>query len=211
VRPDAASNSMSPSTAESDRDFARLEIATPWTPETLRPFVDDVERLLRINPLVVFDRFEREGEDRWHLTGRNLANGRTFDLHMERVPLPDGGWRLLWKGGLKQATELRIRAAPDGTALLEIVDDYSGVPEAERKARKQEVDTSFLPWGRALHKYLNHWKRWSWIPGWKWYFGGPWLRMTPSARRIVFMLIFITAAEFVLFLFVLLIFKLEGV
>ena len=190
-------------------DFARMEVETPFDADALKAFIDDPERLLRINPLMEFQRFEREGEERWHLQGRNLANGREFDVHFERNPLPGGGWRLRWQGWLKQATELRIRPGADGTARLEIVDDYSGVSEEERRARIEEVDTSFMHWGQALHRYLRNQRRWHWVPGWRWYMNGPWLRMKPSARRIAFLLVFITAAEFLLFLFVLLIFRLE--
>ncbi len=194
--------------AAGEDDRARLEVETPFDAAALGRFIADTERLLRINPLMEFHRFERLAEDRWHLEGRNLANGHAFDVTLTRRPLADGGWRLEWEGWLKQATEIRV--LPDGDrARLEIVDHYGGLPEEERRARLDEVDTSFLHWGHALHRFLRNDRRWGWLPGWRWYMNGPWLRMKPSGRRIAFMLLFITAAEFVLFLFVLLIFRLE--
>jgi hypothetical protein len=72
-----------------------------------------------------------------------------------------------------------------------------------------EVDNSILQWGGGIHRYLLQWKRWSWLPGWKPYMQKFWQGMKPSARRISFMLIALTAAEFVIFLFVFIIFWLE--
>lgn len=195
--------------SETGGDFARLEIETPFSRDELVTFVRDPIRILRINPLMEFHKVEPRPPDSWHLEGQNLANGRKFDVIFRHYPLDDGGWRLEWTGWLKSATELHPEPLSNGRSRLVVIDDYSGSTEEEREARLDEVDNSFTHWGHAIHRYLHNWKRWSWIPGWKWYFNGPWLRMKPSARRISFMLLVITAMEFVLFLFAIVILKLE--
>jgi hypothetical protein len=194
---------------EMQGDFARLEIETPFSRDELEAFIQDPLRILRINPLMEFRKVEARSPGEWFLEGRNLANGREFEVTARHHPLEAGGWRLQWTGWLNSATELHPEPLPDGRSRLVIIDDYSGTTEKERKARLDEVDNSITHWGHALYRYLHNWKRWSWLPGWKWYFSGPWIRMKPSARRIAFMLIVITAMEFVLFLFAILILKLE--
>ena len=190
-------------------DFARLEIETPFSARWLADFFADPEKLLRINPLMTFRRFEKTGPRSWRVTGRNEAAGRDFDLAFECRPI-SGGWRIEWRGWLKTATEVRFEPSGDGgPARLILIDDYSGAPEAERRRRIDEVDTSFKAWGQAIHDYLARWKRWSWLPGWKRYMGRWWLRMTPAARRISFIIIVLGAMEFALFLFVFAIFWLE--
>ncbi len=199
---------MSPAGKDGGKDQARLEIATPFGRAWLMDFLASPERLLRINPLIEISRLEKTGPRQWRMQGRNLANGRDFDVRFIHEPLPDG-LRLTWDGWLKTFTEARIVDAKEGRAALVIIDDYSGAPEEERKNRIAEVDTSFTPWGQAIWRYLRNWKRWSWLPGYKFAAGRYWLRMKPSARRISFILIVLTAMEFALFLFVLLIFWLE--
>ncbi len=61
----------------------------------------------------------------------------------------------------------------------------------------------------SLHRYLRRWKRWSWLPGWKFYMRHVWQPMKPMARRISFILIVVTLAEFIVFLLVFAIFWLE--
>ncbi len=192
-----------------EADFARMEIETPFDADWLRAFLDDPERILRLNPFMEFSRFERLSADSWRVAGRNLALERDFDATFRHEPLPDGGFRLHWEGLLKTLTEVRIIEGPDGTAKLVVTDDYSGTPEEERRRRMDEVDVSFMPWGRAMWRYLRNWKRWSWLPGWKWYMGRYWLNMKPAARRISFILLVLFAMETVLVLFVLLILWLE--
>ena len=192
-----------------EADFARMEIETPFDADWLRRFLDDPERVLRLNPFMEFSRFEHISADSWRVVGRNLALERDFDATFRREPLPDGGFRLHWEGLLKTRTEVRIIEGPGGTAKLVVTDDYSGTPEEERRRRMDEVDISFMPWGQATWRYLRNWKRWSWLPGWKWYMGRYWLNMKPAARRISFTLLVLFAMETVLVLFVLLILWLE--
>ena len=189
-------------------DYARLEIQTPLAREVLAELVADPIALLRINPLLEFQEVRVQGPDHWHLVLKHLGRDRLFELDARRQPLADGGWRLSWSGWLKQATEVHLEEGPEGARLV-LIDDYSGLDEQTRKARLDEVDNSLNHWGHALYRYFRNWKRWSWLPGWKWYFRGPWLKMKPSARRISFMLLVVTAMEFVLFLFAIVILKLE--
>ena len=71
------------------------------------------------------------------------------------------------------------------------------------------MDKSLTAWAEALRLYFLRLRRWSWLPGWRWYIRRVWMPMKPSARRIVWFIYLITVAEFFFFLFVLLIFLIE--
>lgn len=189
-------------------DAAWVTIETPFTAEELRPFLGDVERLFRINPLLIFEDWHRTGETRYRLRAKNLSNGRVLDTELA-VETGDDGIAVRYSEGLKTATRFRVEPQPEGAAKLIVTDDYSGTSPDEREARIDEVDKSLVLWGRSLHRYLHQWKKWSWVPGWKFYMRRVWQPMKPMARRICNILIVVTAAEFVLFLLVFAIFWLE--
>lgn len=189
-------------------DAAWVSVETPLDPAALRALMCDAHRLLRINSLLEFKEWRAEGSGRFVMRGRNLANGRDFATGITLEPTAEG-CRIAYDQGLKSETRVRIEPMPGG-ARLTLTDDYGRVPPEERAARLDEVDPSLAQWGRDLHRYCRQWARWSWLMPWRWYMSGFWLRMKPAARRIAFLLIAITAAEFVAFLVVALIFWLES-
>ncbi len=167
-----------------------------------------MERLFRINSLLEITEWKDLGDDEYRLEADNLSNGRTIKTQL-KAERGDPSLGVVYSDGLKTRTTFRIEPKPDGTAGLIITDDYSGTPAAEREARIDEVDKSLVQWGRDLRLYLLMWKKWRWIPGWKWYKYRVWQPMRPMARRICTMLILITLVEFVVFLMVFTIFWLE--
>ena len=193
---------------EDGRDAAWVTIETPMTAEALLSFCrEDVERLFRINSLLRFDQRQRLGEADHHVRIRNLSSERELetDIHVERLP---DGLRIVYGSGIKSFTDFQV-AAKDGGATLTVTDDYSGTSFAERQARADEVDRSLVQWGHDLRHFLGRWARWSRYAIWRWYMNRVWKTMTPMARRVVFVLIIISALEFVAFLMVTTIFVLE--
>ena len=199
---------MSEGAPQDSEDAAWVTIETPFDAAELRSFLDDVERLYRINSLLEFENWRQTGETRYRLRAKNLSNGWLLDTELD-VEATGDGIAVRYSTGLKTATRFRVEPQPDGPAKLTVTDDYSGTSPDEREARIDEVDKSLVEWGRNLHRYLRQWKKWSWVPGWKFYMRRVWQPMKPMARRICFILIVVTAAEFVLFLFVFAIFWLE--
>ncbi len=199
---------MTADPSQDGEDAAWVTIETPFDAVELRPFLGDVERLYRINSLLVFEDWRQTDATRYRLRAKNLSNGRLLDTELD-VEATSDGIAVRCSDGLKTATKFRVEPQPDGSAKLIVTDDYSGTSPDERAARIDEVDKSLVEWGRNLHRYLHQWKKWSWVPGWKFYMCRVWQPMKPTARRICFILIVVTAAEFVLFLFVFAIFWLE--
>jgi hypothetical protein len=195
------------------QDFARVEITTPLPVHELREFIGDVERLLRINPLYEFTRFEwqeePDGSRIARIEGHNHATGRPLRLRLAMREHPQG-LELIWQGWLKGRTLIEACASDDASASgrLVITDDYGHLPPQERERRKDEVDTSLLPWAHALHRHLRWRPRLRLLPGALWLTDRFWLRMKPAARRISAMLIILTLAELIIFAAIILVFRL---
>jgi hypothetical protein len=206
----APSTDMDPNEPE-ERDAAWVVVETGLGVEELLDFCRDVERLFRINPAYVFRRWEDLGDGIFHWAALNESNDREIDTRFTVERLPDG-LAVTYDSGLKTRTSFRVEPGSGAGARLVVTDDYSGTPEAEREERMAEVDTSLNAWGHSLYKYLRRWRRWSGLAPWRWYMRRVWQPMRPMARRIVFLLIVITALEFLGFLVVFAIFRmnLEG-
>ncbi len=185
-----------------------MTIETPFDATELRLFLDDVERLYRINSLLVFEEWRQIGDSQYRLRAKNLSNDKSLETNLD-VETAGDGITVRYSDGLRTATTFRVDPRPDNTATLTVTDDYTGTSRDEREARIDEVDKGLVQWGMSLHRYLHRWKRWSWVPGWKFYMRRVWQPMKPTARRITFILIMVTVAEFVAFLLVLSIFLLE--
>jgi hypothetical protein len=183
---------------EDQRDQAWVRIKTELAPAELLAFVqEDPERLLRINSMYEFLAWQGAGRDAYVLRIRNHANGRILETTLGTERATDG-LILRYGGGLKAATVFRVEPGSDGAgADLVVTDDYSHVPEAERAARMAEVDSSLNWWGQDLYRYFRYWRRWSWLPVWRWYMERVWKPMKPTARRVVYILYVVTVVEIV--------------
>jgi hypothetical protein len=189
-------------------DAAWVHVPTTLPPETLWRCLRNTEFLFRLNPYYHVKSWQRTGDASFHVEFRNESNDREENLG---IAVETGSkWKLTlrYDRGIKDRTVFFIEPAPSG-ARLTVTDCYDRVPAEERLARMSEVDRSLPAWGAAMARYFRRLQRWSWLPGWRRYIHGPWMRMTPAGRRVVWFLMLVTIAEFVFFLFVLLIYVLE--
>lgn len=177
-------------------DAAWLRIATSLSVADLRAFLDDLERLYRINPLLEISTFEAVGEGQFRIEARNLSNATDLDVMLD-VRAEGAGVDVHYDQGLKTMTLFRVEAAPEGSHLV-VTEVYGSGSAAERRARVSEVDLSLNAWGRALSSYLGMWARWRWFRPWRWYMRRVWQPMKPSARRIVWMIWVISAFELII-------------
>jgi hypothetical protein len=178
-------------------DSAWVSVASDLAPDALLELLRDPERLMRVNPLWVFDAWEPLGPQACRFRIFNQSNGQVWETRAQVVSLSDG-LRLDFEDGIKASTLFRVQRADTGSTLW-IIDDYDRLPETERQARIGEVDRSLPQWGRSLYRHLRAWSRWSHLPPWRWYVERYWLRMRPLSRRIVRLLLWVTLAELVLF------------
>ena len=199
---------MSEPLSPDNEDAAWVSIDTPFNAIELRDFLDDVERLYRINSMLVFENWEKTSDREYRLKLKNLSNGKLLETALN-VDSTDDGISVSYQQGLRSTSTFRVESKGDGKARLVVTDDYSGTPMSEREKRLDEVDKSLVNWGNDLYRYLRQWKRWSWVPGWQWYMRKVWQPMKPMGRRIAYILFVISAAEMILFLLVFTVFRLE--
>ena len=198
-------------TASPTGDSAWVSIRSPLAAAATIEFCGDVERLFRVNSLLEFAEWRSTGDNEFTMTARNLSTGRTLATTLRVARLADG-CAVTYASGLKTATTFRVAPhgdGDDGGAILTVTDDYSGTPEDERARRLDEVDRSLVQWGHDIHRYLVHWRRWSWLAPWRWYMRRVWQKMKPRGRRISFILIVLAAFEVVTFVLVVAIYGLE--
>ena len=179
--------------AEPLEDAAWVRISTTLTVADLRAFLDDVERLYRINPLLEIAAFEAIDKNRYRLAADNHSNGQRLDAVLA-VTATDAALEVAYSVGLKSATHFRVEPGPEGAHLV-VTDIYGRGTEDQRRASKSEVDLSLNAWGRALHDYFKMWARWNWLAPWRWYMRRIWQPLKPSIRRVVWMIWVISAFE----------------
>ncbi len=184
--------------AQSHEDKARVEFRTPLERDALLEFCQDVERLFRINPYLVFERWEKISARQYHMHAINHSQTPAFEIDtgMTVQPAPDG-LEIHYADGLKSSTRFSVEALPQGSRLV-IEEQYKGAPEPERLERMHEVDRSLTKWAEELQHYLVQWQRWAWFSPWRYYKQRIWQSMKPAARRITFVLLCITAIEIAL-------------
>lgn len=184
--------------AGAGEDAAWVMVPTALPPEAVLRLLDDPERLLRVNPRWIFETWQRDTAGGFRLRVRDTLGGRTWSTGGQLEHCVDG-LRLCYSEGLKASTRFRVEADGTGSRLW-VIDDYSGLPVSEREARIDEVDRSLPAWGEALGRYLAAWHRWGRWRSWRWYIERVWRRMTPQARRIVRLLIWVSVFELAVFL-----------
>lgn len=186
------SDTVPPVTSE---DAAWASLFTPLSPSQLEAFCQDTERLFRINPYLEFRQWQQLTDNGYRISGRNLSQDPAFEFDTELTISGTPQERIVYfSQGLKTSTTFRIEPVPQGSKLT-IIDDYSGSSEQAREQRLGEVDKSLARWAQEIQVYILMWQRWSWIPPWRWYMRKVWQPLKPTARRITYMLIWITAAE----------------
>jgi hypothetical protein len=185
-------------------DAAWVSLPTPLSATTLAELCRDIEAVFRINPYYYFKSWHRTSQDAYAVEFENQSNTTSNTVNIRVSTVEAEGFTVSYDRGIKKRTVFTIETATQGSRLS-ITDDYESIPESERVQRLPEVDRSLQAWGEALRLYFLRQKRWSWLPGWRWYIRRLWIPMKPSARRIVWMIYLITAAEFIFFVLIILI------
>ena len=186
---------VSPPVAE---DAAWASVNTPLSVADLTTFCRDIERLYRINPMLEFQHFKTLGQQRYAYAGRNVSQETPFefDYTFTVKELPDG-IQVDYDQGVKSKTVFKIEPATEGSKLT-ITEYYERLPVEEREQHLHEVDKSLVVWANYLQRFLITWSRWSRFALWRWYMRRIWQPMKPTARRITYILLWITVVEIAL-------------
>ncbi|RUM93542.1 MAG: hypothetical protein DSZ28_07935 [Thiothrix sp.] len=190
------------STDKSAEDIAWVSFLTPLSSSALVDFCQkDIERLLRINPFLEFKEWRDFGDNRFHFIVRNLSQADPFELDTEcTYEIQPTGLKLEYKNGLKLSTIFQVESADKGSKLT-ITDYYNpDLSEEEKWTQLGEVDKSLQVWASDLQQYLIRWNKWARFTPWRWYMTKIWQPMKPTARRITYMLLWISLVEIALIL-----------
>ncbi|MBI3525415.1 MAG: hypothetical protein HY066_13010 [Betaproteobacteria bacterium] len=199
--------------------WAIAQISLP--PHQVFSFLADVERLFRLNPhLEISDWRADTAAQSYQMSALNETSAlrsetswRVETIRENTLCTPWGikginsGYRLVYAQGLKRSTEFTIEPAAGGSQLT-ITERYLPVDD-ETDPRIREIDRSLVPWAAAIRRHLNRMARFGNLPGYRWWTERLLLRMPPRHRRISRMIFWVSVLEFIVFLFVALIFWLE--
>lgn len=182
----------------STEDAAWASVNTPLKLGELKTFCQDIERLFRINPMLEFRRWENLADDKYRMAVKNISQETPFEFETElQVENHAESITIHYSNGLKKKTVLKFEPSALGSTLT-IIDDYSGLSDEQRHSRLREVDKSLVNWADYLQRFIVVWQRWSRFAIWRWYMRRIWQPMKPAARRITYMLLWITVVEIAL-------------
>ena len=176
-------------------DTASAETLLPLPVAEVLAFLDNPERLMRINPQLAITSWETMPCG-FRLGADNESNGRRLDTlaTVERHP---AGVRMRYAGGLRLASDVSVFPHPEGARLV-VTDTYPQI-EDPLDPRVADVDKSLVSWVAALRSHLLARHRWGGHFAWRWWRERFMLSMPPRQRRIVRLLLWTTALEFAVF------------
>jgi len=200
-----------------EQDFASVSIELPVAKENVFVLLCEVEKLYRINPHLEIKFWKEEAKGKLYSDKiisadiLNEMNGLRQQMNISVSDIQPGeSFTIKYDNGLKQATFFSVEAIDQASSRLTVKEIYPAeLSESERKARLNEVDNSLVPWGNAIHSFFMRRKKWAWFPFRAWIQDVFWLGMSPRHRRITRLLIWTTVLEFVVFMFVFVIYWLE--
>jgi len=135
------------------------------------------------------------GDHKYFFSGLNISQEKPFEFATGlSVRETENGFEINYDEGMKTGTSLLIEASDVGSKLT-ITDFYGRLSESERKSRLGEVDKSLVNWAEYIQRFILMWKRWSRLGLWRWYMHAVWQPMKPTARRITYMIWWITLVE----------------
>lgn len=180
---------------------AWIKIPTKLAVNDLSEFCSHLERLFRLNPYLQIELWQPKSLSLTEVKWENHSNTETFTVETTMQALKNKNEiEINYSKGIKQKTFFIIEPFEQDSALL-IVDDY-GDSEPDKLGG---VDKSLQAWGVSLERFFKHYALLKKIPGIDIVIDRFWIRLSPMARRITYILLVITIVEVIaLILFVLL-------
>jgi len=208
---------MNKTTPQLGEDSALISVELPLPQSEIFSFIQNIEFVFRLNPYLEINSWQENEPGRIYASkpirfdSLNEMNGVRQAVNMSVTDIKPGiSYSLNYETGLKQSTIFTIESLSSASCRLTVKELYpTEISVADREERLKEVDKSLVPWGAAIHKYFVRRARWGWLPFYNWFQDKFWLGMVPRHRRIARLLIWTTVLEFVVFLFVFVIYWLE--
>ena len=168
---------------------------TPLSQSELFNFCLNIEQLFRINPYLEILNWDKLDTKKYFIHLINHSQNPEFSIE-SIIYVSKFKYRLLiqYEKGIKSDTSLLVEETLDGSKLT-ITENYQNFDAEIKSFQINKVDKSLTKWAEEIQHYLIGWQNWSWCLPWKFYKQFIWLPMKPPARRISYMLIWISMVE----------------
>lgn len=201
--------------AISTENAAWATVAIPLTTRESLEFLGNVERLFRLNPHFEIHHWQETPAafvpaKQINVKLLNEMNGIYYDVILTVESITETDVRIGYNTSFKQYLEINIAPGADDTSILTLVERYRTLPPEEHQQRLKEVDQGLTVWALAIRQFVMGMQRWGWLGPYRWYKQGFWLKMIPRHRRIARLIWWITLLEFIVFVFVAVIYWLEA-
>ncbi|MDW3096110.1 MAG: hypothetical protein R8G33_10595 [Gammaproteobacteria bacterium] len=172
---------------------AWVRIKTNLDVKTLFEFCQQVERLFRLNPYLIFNHWQQNAKTSITAVWENHSNKKVYQIDTcIELEIKDNEICAKYQSGVKSETYFIVE--PSGqSADLVIIDRY----RSSGNDSLDEVDKSIHAWGKGLHKFFKQYSRLRHIPYSEYIIDKYWIRLTPMARRIIYILLVVTAVEII--------------
>ncbi len=184
---------------EGEPDSVWVTVEFPFPAPALREFLADTERLFRLHPHLDIHSWQVRPEGGFRVIGHHELSGA--ELHttaQRRDDDPAAGFTLAYDEGLKRETVFRLTPCGDRTHVT-ATERYRPLAGSD-DPRRNEIDSALTVWIVALRRHLVARRRWGKLPGWRGWNERFLPRMAPRQRRIVRLLVWVSALEFAAFL-----------
>ena len=178
---------------------AWVTIPTKLSADNLLEFCSNVENLYRLNPYIKILSWHAYSRDTVHVDWENHSKDASIRCTTQfELAHTSNEIQQTYLSGNKRITSFIIESNKNG-AQLTIIDDYGDSKETG------SVDKSLSAWGQSLKRFFDHYLYLRHIPFAKSIIERYWIRLSPFARRVSYILVVLAFVELVaLLLFVLL-------
>ena len=181
------------------QNAAWVTIPTRLDAQTVLRLCFNVEWIYRLNPYLKIYSWQSKGGNLQEIEWENHSvEPVNKEIVRFTVETKENELQLIYQTGIKSKSLFIIEPMNEG-AHLTLVDDYGDRGEHDRN----KVDRSLHIWGQALQTFFNRYRIFRYIPFADYLIDRIWIKLSPLARRITYILLLITFVELVaLLLFV---------
>lgn len=178
------------------KNAAWVVIPTRLTATTLFNFCRGIECVFRLNPYLKIIHWRTCNSSNYEVELENYSNERVIRTSTQiKVKQLKNELQLSYLNGIKNKTYFIVEETADGAQLM-IIDDYG---ESGQQVVEQ-VDRSLSTWGKTLEKFFAGYRLVQHLPWANKIINRWWIQLNPSGRRIVYILMVITAIELIILL-----------
>ena len=173
------------------KNAAWVTISTRLDAQTLKHLSFNVERIYRLNPFLKINAWQKQNESTQEVEWENHSIEPPSQERIRlTIEIHENELQIVYANGIKSRSILIVEPGDKG-AQLTLIDDYGD--RGERDSHK--VDRSLHVWGRALQTFFNHYRILRHLPYADNLIDRFWIKLSPFARRITYILLVITLVE----------------